>query len=685
MANRLQHETSPYLLQHANNPVDWYPWGDEAFAAARAQDKPVLLSIGYSACHWCHVMERESFENPHIADLMNQHFINVKVDREERPDIDAVYMAAVQMMTGQGGWPLTVFLTPDGKPFYGGTYFPPEDRPGLPAFPRILLAVADTYRNRRDELEQSADQLRDHLEQHFRWELPATPVSPRLLDTAASGLARQFDQINGGFGTAPKFPPPMTLEFLLRYRLRSGSDTALHMVDLTLEQMARGGLHDQIGGGFHRYAVDANWLVPHFEKMLYDNALLARVYILAYQATGHDFYRAVAEDTFAYILREMTAPDGGFYSTQDADSEGEEGKFYVWTPDELEAVLGPETAPIVARYFGVTPEGNFEGKSILHVPEPPDVVADAFDIGLDRLAEIIATARDQLYQARTQRVWPGRDDKILTDWNGLMLRAFAEGAIATGRRDLLDAAVRNATFLRTHLYRDERLLHSYKDGEATVPGYLEDYTALIAGLIALYEATFDAGWIAWARALTDRMLADFWDDEHGGLFDTPADGEALVARPKDTFDSATPSGNSLGAECLLRLALLLGEDRYRQRAMAILERFSSLVETHPSGFGQLLCAIDFAVAETREIAIVGDPGSPATQALLNVVQRPYFPHKVTALRHPDRDDEAAIIPLLEERVMLDNQPTAYVCQNYACQQPVTDPEALAEQLGIVRS
>ncbi|MDI3340580.1 MAG: thioredoxin domain-containing protein [Sphaerobacter sp.] len=684
MANRLQHETSPYLLQHAHNPVDWYPWGEEALAAARAQDKPILLSIGYSTCHWCHVMERESFEDPAIANLMNQHFINIKVDREERPDLDAIYMAAVQMMTGQGGWPLTVFLTPDGRPFYGGTYFPPEDRHRLPGFPRVLLAAAEAYRNRRADVELSADQIRAQLAEHFRWSLPEAEITPALLDEAASGLARQFDQTNGGFGSAPKFPPAMALEFLLRYHLRSGSATARRMVELTLEKMARGGIHDQIGGGFHRYAVDEVWLVPHFEKMLYDNALLARLYVLAYQVTGHAFYAAIALDTFNYVLREMTSREGGFYAAQDADSEGEEGRFYVWTPEELEAVLGPETAAVVARYYGVRPGGNFEGKSILHALEDPVRVAAVFDLDVEELAALIGRARETLYAARAQRVWPHRDEKILTAWNGLMLRALAQGAVVLDRDDLREAAVRNATFLRTHLYRDGRLLHTYKDGVAKIPGYLEDYAALIAGLLALYEATFDAAWIAWARELADRALSDFWDSERGAFFDTPADAAPLVARPMDAFDSATPSGNALLAESLLRLALLLGEDTYRQRAMAVLARFAPLAAKAPTGFGQLLCAADLALAATREVALVGDPQAPGMDALLDIARRPYLPHQVVALRHPDRPDEEEIIPLLRGRTAIDGRPTAYVCEGFACRQPATTAAELAEQLGVVR-
>ncbi|MCM8748445.1 thioredoxin domain-containing protein [Thermomicrobiaceae bacterium CFH 74404] len=682
MPNRLQHETSPYLLQHADNPVDWYPWGEEAFRVAREQDKPILLSIGYSACHWCHVMEHESFENPEIAHLMNELFINIKVDREERPDLDELYMSAVQVLTGHGGWPLTVFLTPDGKPFYGGTYFPPEDRGQMPGFPRVLLAVAEAYHQRRDEVERASSELVKHLEQQFRLPLEPTSLQPSLLDEAARNLVPHFDREHGGFGGAPKFPSPMPLEFLLRTFKRTGAPRALEMVTITLDRMARGGIYDQIGGGFHRYAVDAVWLVPHFEKMLYDNALLSRVYLLAYQASGNPFFRRIAEETIDYVLREMTSPEGGFYATQDADSEGEEGKFYLWTPEEIEDVLGSEQARVVMRYFGVRPGGNFEGKSILYIPHDPRQVAAELGLELDELERAIADARRKLYDARARRVWPGRDEKVIVSWNGLMLRAMAEAASVLGREDYAAAAVRNAEFLSSTVARDGHLFHVYKDGRAKIEGMLEDYAYLINGLVSLYEATFEARWIAWARELAETMLAEFSDPEQGDFFDTSVRSEALVARPKGLFDSATPSGNGAAAEALLRLSLLLGETRYQQRATAILERYARLASEHPVGFGQFLIAIDFALGQPFEVALVGEPSAPDTRALLRVVREPYQPYKVVALRQPGDEQAAEIVPLLAHRTMVDSRATAYVCRNFACQQPVTEPEALAEQLGV---
>ncbi|MBX6341813.1 MAG: thioredoxin domain-containing protein, partial [Thermomicrobiaceae bacterium] len=532
MPNRLIHETSPYLLQHAHNPVDWYPWGEEALRAAREQDKPILLSIGYSACHWCHVMERESFESEAIARIMNERFINIKVDREERPDLDSIYMVAVQMMTGQGGWPLTVFLTPDLQPFYGGTYFPPEDRLGMPGFPRVLLAASEAYRTRRQEVEQSAREVSQHLQAHFAATAPPSALSEATLDEAARNLARQFDRVNGGFGGAPKFPAPMALEFLLRTWRRAGVPRALEMVELTLTKMARGGIYDQVGGGFHRYAVDAVWLVPHFEKMLYDNALLARVYALAYQATGGSLYRRVAEETCDYVLREMTSPEGAFYSTQDADSEGEEGKFYVWTPEEIDAALPPREAEIAKRYFGVTEAGNFEGKTVLSVPEPPERVAADLAMSPDALEAAVREIRDRLYAARAGRVWPGRDEKVLAAWNGLMLRALAEVGAALDRPDYVDAAARCARFLRDHLDRGGTLSRVFKDGRAHVDGYLEDYAALADGLVSLYEATFEPAWLDWARDLLARAVDRFADPQGGGFFDTPAMAGDLITRPK---------------------------------------------------------------------------------------------------------------------------------------------------------
>ena len=682
MANRLKNETSPYLLQHAENPVHWYSWGEEALAAAREQDKPILLSIGYSSCHWCHVMAHESFEDPELAAIMNEHFINIKVDREERPDLDAVYMTAVQMLSGQGGWPMTVFLTPDMKPFYAGTYFPPNDRPPLPGFGRILNLVADAYRERREDIDQTADQISAELNHHFKAAIEGTAVTPSILDEGARALARQFDQANGGFGNEPKFPPTMTLEFLLRTYVRTGSKRALEMVTFTLDRMERGGINDQIGGGFHRYSVDAIWLVPHFEKMLYDNALLSRIYTLGYQVTGHEWYRQVAEQTFDYVLREMTSPEGGFYSAQDADSEGHEGKFYVWTLQEFEDVLGHQEASIAKRYFGLMPGGNFEGKNILTSPADPGQVAAQLGKSLGELNTTIAGIRDKLYQARSARVWPRRDEKILTSWNSLMLRSIAEGATVFGRADLLEAAVRNARFIRDNLYQNGRLLRTYTRGQAKLNGYLEDYANLIDALLSLYEATFDAAWIAWAQELTDTMLAEFWDSENGGFFSTGTAHEELVARPKELFDSSTPSGNSVAADVLLRLSLLLARRDYWDRAMTVLEKYGLLAKQYPHGTARLLLAYDFALSNPREVALVGDPSTEATQELLAVVRQPYLPHTVTALRHPGSVDEAKIIPLLHGRDEIEGMPAAFVCRNFTCEQPVTEAADLAAQLGV---
>ena len=686
MSNRLANETSPYLKQHADNPVNWYPWGSEALEMAQTQDRPILLSIGYAACHWCHVMAHESFENPEIAALMNRHFVNIKVDREERPDIDSIYMLAVQMLTGQGGWPMTMFLTPEGKPFYGGTYFPPEDRqvaPGqvMPGFPRIIEAVVEAYRNRRDEVETSADQIREQLDTHFQTSLKPTQLSVDALGDAEQALYQQFDTSNGGFGGAPKFPPSMVIEFLMRRIHRTGSWRAKEMLMTTLDRMARGGIFDQVGGGFHRYTVDAIWLVPHFEKMLYDNALLSRDYALAWQLTGVELYRQTANGTYDYILREMTSADGGFYSSQDADSEGEEGKFYVWTPEEIDHVLGEEEGKLFQRYHGVLARGNFEGSNVLSVPTDPAQIALELDIPVADLEERIGSAREKLYAARAQRVWPGRDEKILTGWNALMLRSLADGGIALQREDLIQSAARNADFIRNRLYVDGRLLRSFMDGEARIDAYLEDYANLIDALISLYEATFDADWIGWARDLATRMVDEFWDDEQGAFFDTAQSGEALIARPKDVFDNATPSGNSVAAEALLRLALLTGESDFGRRAAEILEQFGAFAVERPNGFGRLLCAYDFAVGDVHEVAVVGAPDRPETRALLGVVREHYLPWKVVALARPGADGVEQI-PLLEDRTEVTGKPAAYVCQNFVCQLPVTAPEDLARELGI---
>ncbi len=683
MPNRLAHETSPYLLQHANNPVAWYPWGEEALARARAEDKPILLSIGYSACHWCHVMEHESFENPEIARLMNDLFVNIKVDREERPDLDHIYMTAVQAMTGSGGWPMTVFLTPDLVPFYGGTYYPPEDRGRMPGFPRVLEAVAQAYRDRRVDVERQGQQLQESIAQAMAPRLAEGDLDPALLDQAVAALLPSFDSRFGGFGQAPKFPQPMILDFLLRRALAGGHEQALPMAEFTLERMAHGGIYDQIGGGFARYSVDDRWLVPHFEKMLYDNAQLSRVYLHAHVVTGNPFYREIAEEIYAYVQREMLDPAGGFYSSQDADSEGHEGKFYLWTPSEIRAVLGEDDGTLVCRYYGATEGGNFEGRNILWVQRPLDAVADDAGVSPERLAAAVARAKTELYAARAQRVWPGRDDKVLTAWNGLMMRSFAAAARLLDRDDYRRIAVDNATFVLSQLRRGDRLLRTWRAGQAKLQGYLEDYALYAQALLALYETTFELQWFTEARALADTMLDLFWDEGIGGFYNTPRDHETLPVRPRDFYDNAVPSGNSVAVDVLLRLALLTGEADYERRAVRVLRQLARPMADHPLAFGELINALDFHLSRPREVALVGERHAPDTRELVGVLNSAWLPNKVMALAEPGDHAAAAAIALLAGREALDGgRATAYVCQNYTCELPTTNPFVLAEQLGL---
>ena len=679
MPNRLINETSPYLLQHAHNPVDWYPWGEEALQRAQAENKPILLSIGYSACHWCHVMERESFENEDIATLMNANFISIKVDREERPDLDAIYMEAVQMLTGSGGWPMTVFLTPDCRPFYGGTYFPPVDHPNMPGFPRLLLAMAQAYKEQQGAIAQTTKQLADRMGWSGRVSAGQNPLTVDALHQAYSNLASGFDYQNGGIGGAPKFPQPMTLEFLLRYHHRGFSERAMEMTHLTLQNMAHGGIYDQVGGGFHRYSTDAHWLVPHFEKMLYDNALLARLYLHAYQATGRSLYRRITEETLDYVLREMTGPLGGFYSAQDADSEGEEGKFFVWTPEEFQSALGKEAGDLVGGYFGMTDAGNFEGKTILNIPQDPASFAREQGIDLAQLEETVHRAKKTLLDIREQRVHPLLDDKVLASWNGLMLRSFAEAAVALGRPDYLEAAVNNAGFLLNTMKPQGRLLRTYRNGQAKLLAYLEDYAFVADGLVALYEATFDPRWLTEAVSLADSMIDLFWDESAGFFYDTGSDHESLVMRPRDIFDNAQPCGGSVASDVLLRLALITGNQDYSAKAAKPLRVLSDVMGQAPAGTGHWLAALDFYVSTPKEIAVVGPRTNPATKQLLDAVFSRYLPNKVV-VGSPGTAAGDGAIPLLQDRGMIDGKPTAYVCQNYACQLPVTDEPALAAQL-----
>ena len=694
--NKLIQETSPYLLQHAHNPVNWYPWGEEALHKAKEEDKPILLSVGYSACHWCHVMERESFENEQIAEIMNRHFVSIKVDRVERPDIDGIYMQAVQALTHQGGWPMTVFLTPDGRPFYGGTYFPPNDRryggQVMPGFPTILLTMADVYKNRREDVEEQARQIADYLnqrgplrQQNLR---PLNTLPLELLSTAGSKLAAEFDPVHGGFGSAPKFPSTMSLEVLLRlhlHRLRGeiGTKAAraeLEIVETSLQHMANGGIYDHLGGGFHRYSVDAKWLVPHFEKMLYDNALLSRLYMHAYLVTNNPMYSRVVEETLDYVVREMVSPEGGFYSTQDADSEGEEGKFFLWTPEEVKAGLLPDDATLFMQYYDVTEQGNFEGKNILHVEKDAAVVAEDADVPLLTLQDSLARSRQMLFKVREKRVKPGRDEKILTSWNGLMLRSFAEAARYLNRPDYLQVAIKNAKFLLSNLRKDGRMLRTYKDGRAHLNGYLEDYVFLADGLLALYEADFNSRWFQEARSLMDEAIQLFADEQNGGFFDTGSDAEALISRPKDIMDNATPAGNSVAVDVLLRLATFTGESSYRQRADEYLQPLADIMVQHPSAFGHVLGALDFALSQVKEFAIIGEPRADDTHVLLEVINDCYLPNSVLACASAESSESIAAIALLADRQQKDGKATAYVCQNFACQAPVTTVEGLQNLL-----
>lgn len=679
MPNHLQNETSPYLLQHAHNPVDWYPWGSEALSLAQAQDKPILLSIGYAACHWCHVMAHESFEDEETAAYMNRHFVNIKVDREERPDLDSIYMQAVIAMTRSGGWPMTVFLTPTGEPFYGGTYFPPAPRYGMPSFHQVLASISQAWRDRREEMRQGARELADFLQRDVDLRGQGQALESDLFARALAAVQRSFDEEQGGFGGAPKFPQPMTIEFLLRDYVRRGDADALHMAEYTLEKMAHGGIYDQLGGGFARYATDERWLVPHFEKMLYDNAQLSRIYLHAWQLTGKPLYRRIVEETLDYILREMRHPDGGFFSSQDADSEGVEGKFYVWRPEEVRQALGDE-AELILAYYGVSERGNWEGRNILHVPRMLDEVASRLRLAPDELRTRLQAARHALYQARAQRVWPGLDDKVLTAWNGLMLAAFAEAGRVLRRPDYLQAAVDNAEFLQRAMRRpDGRLWRTWKAGsQARYNAYLEDYAYLADGLLALYQAVFEERWFVWARELADKMLVHFGDEENGGFFDTSDDHETLIQRPKDLQDNAVPSGNAMAAQTLLQLGLYTGEDRYLKAAERSIVALQAAMSQYPTGFAHWLSAAAFMAAEPQEVAVIGDLAADGTQALLDEALRPYRPFQVTAAAPPASQTQ---IPLLQGRSQVEGQATAFVCRHFTCQLPVTTATALAAQLG----
>lgn len=679
--NALINEKSPYLLQHAYNPVQWYPWGKEALTRAREENKLIFLSIGYSTCHWCHVMARESFENPRTAEILNENFICIKVDREERPDLDGIYMKAVQMVAGTGGWPLSVFLTPDLKPFYGGTYFPPEPRQGLPAFNDLLQTIIRFWRDKREQVEHDSEEVAELLRRSYQHkpQAGAEELSADLLANAYEQLILQFDARYGGFGAnvaawsvkTPKFPLPGYLSFLLRYYQRTREEFALNMVTKTLYAMAQGGIFDQLGGGFHRYSTDTRWLVPHFEKMLYDNAFLARVYLEAYQVTGNPFFERIASQTLDWVLREMSNPDGGFYSAVDADSEGIEGAFYVWDPSEIKSVLGETQGESLCRYFGVTPHGNFErNKSVLYIAEPAEELTED---------NTIRTGKTILLEARNKRIRPATDDKIITGWNGFMISAFAFAYQVVHEKRFLDAATSAAQFVLQKLRKDGYLLRRYRDGEASIPGTLEDYAALIAGLLDVYEASFEPQWLREALRLNNRILELFWDDVDGGFFFNPPREIELPASIKEAYDGPVPSGNSIAAQNLLRLAALTGTKDLQNRAKEIFLAFRTLLEESPLEHAQMLCALEFYLSTPMQVVLAAEKIEDA-RPFATEINRHFLPNKVSACAQPDELELPALLPLIKDKVPIQGHPTVYICENYTCKRPITELEELRRVL-----
>jgi uncharacterized protein YyaL (SSP411 family) len=680
--NRLIDETSPYLLQHAHNPVNWYPWGPEAFERARAEDKPIFLSVGYATCHWCHVMERESFEDEQTARLLNADFVAVKVDREQRPDVDDLYMRAVQMMTGSGGWPLSVFLTPQGEPFYGGTYFPPRAGFGRPSFRQVLQGIAQAWKDDRDRMLQSAQGLTETIRGSVTAGREGIP-SPAVLDVAFMMLSRRFDAVRGGFGDAPKFPQPGTLTFLLHWWRRTGRQEALDMVDTALDGMMRGGIRDHLGGGFHRYATDARWLVPHFEKMLYDQALLSTVCVQMYQITGDPKYAAAARETFDYVLRDMTDAGGGFYSAEDADSEGREGAFYVWRKDEIEQVLGAREADLFCRRYGVTDAGNFEnGENVLHAAAPIERLSEDFGASPAELEARLSEARQQLFEHRSSRPRPDRDDKIITAWNGLMISAMAYGGAVLDEQRYIQAARAAAEFVLGALRESGRLMRYFRDGRATEKGFLEDYAFLILGLIDLYEAAFEVKWLREARVLAEQMISLFGDETEGGFFLTGRDAEQLIAREKPAHDSAVPSGNSAATLGLLKLGTLFIDSQFTREAQRVLDRFSGELAEFPDSLTFMLLALDYRLGPAQQIVIAGGDSPAESQVLIDEVRRHFLPNAAIIFHEPGSEGRALMweLPFVGNLVPRDGHATAYVCEDYTCRRPVTTVEDLREIL-----
>ncbi len=690
--NRLINEKSPYLLQHATNPVDWYPWGDDAFERAHKEEKPILLSIGYSTCHWCHVMERESFEDEEAAALLNDAFVCIKVDREERPDIDAIYMSVCQMLTGRGGWPLTIFMTPDRKPFFAATYIPRTGRFGRPGLVDLVPQIKALWQTKKGEIVSSAEQIVARLSQVSSFG-SGHGLGQQVLRSAYETLAQQFDVRHGGFGSAPKFPTPHNLLFLLRYAQRTGERHALEMVEKTLSAMRLGGIYDHVGFGFHRYSTDQMWLVPHFEKMLYDQALLALAYTEAHQLTRKDVYADTAHETFAYVLRDMTSREGGFFSAEDADSEGEEGKFYLWTEPELEELLGSEEARLVAKVFNAQSAGNFvdevagqrSGTNILHLQQPLEEIASGLGLTVQELVARVHTARTKLFKARDARVHPSKDDKVLTDWNGLMIAAMARGAQVFEEPTYADAAIKAMNFILEKMRdQDGRLLHRFRDGEVSIQGNLDDYAFVVWALLELYELTFDSTYLRRALNLTYLLVTHFWDEEQGGFFFTPDDGEVLLLRQKEIYDGAIPSGNSVSMLNLLRLGRMTGRPDLEEKASRIASAFASKVETFPPAFTQLLVGVDFSLGPCHEVVITGRLGADDTSRLARALRTRFAPNKVVLFRPADeeRPEIVELAPFTRSHVATQGRATAFVCSNYACQLPTTDVQEMLSMLGM---
>ena len=685
--NHLKDEKSPYLLQHRDNPVDWYPWGEEAFQKAKDENKPIFLSIGYSTCHWCHVMSRESFQDPEIGQLINQVFVPVKVDREERPDIDSIYMTVCQMITGSGGWPLTIIMTPDLKPFFAGTYFPKDTGPRGTGLRDLILNVHELWENQEGELLKSADELTVSLEKISQGK-PGDSLTPEIITQTYHSLQENFDQQYAGFGTNQKFPTPHHLLFLLRYWKQTGETEALNMVQETLKAMRKGGIYDHIGFGFHRYTVDQQWIIPHFEKMLYDQALLAMAYTEAYQATGETEYRETAEEVLEYILRDMRSPEGGFYSAEDADSEGEEGKFYLWTAEEIQDLLGPEDGALFQTVYSISPEGNFKdeargiktGKNILHRTKTWDEISAELEIPSDQLWWKMEHAREVLFPAREARIHPGKDDKILTDWNGLVITALSIAGKVFGREDYLVAAGEAVDFIMTHLHSQGRLKHRWREGESAIEGNLDDYAYLIWGLLELYQATFQAEYLKAALKLNQTLTKHFWDNEEGGYYFTPDHAPQILVRQKEAYDTALPSGNSVQQMNLERLYLLTGENNFRETSESLEKYFSPTMKQTPAAFTMFLSAIMFQTSPSFEVTILGEKDSLDTQGMLKALQKEYLPQVVLVLKSSGDDLIKELIPSLENKTMVGNQATAYVCGDGTCQAPVNTPEELINLL-----